>query len=183
MRFSAIVASALLSTASVSAAQPSMVILVRHAERAAAPTGDPVLTEAGVQRALDLAAALADAKVGSIITTQFQRTQLTARPLAEARHMTPIIVNASGGAAHIDAVAAAVRARPAGEVVLVVGHSNTIPAIIAALGGPRLPDLCDAQYASLFVLRPEADGAAALVRSRYGVADAPDADRCTRTMR
>ena len=53
--------------------------------------------------------------------------------------------------AHASAVADAVRAH-AGRTVLVVGHSNTIPAIIAALGGPKLPDICDTQYSNLFVL-------------------------------
>src|SRR5688572_28925803 len=53
----------LLAAASASGAQPSTVILVRHAERAAAPASDPVLTEAGTQRAIDLATALAGARV------------------------------------------------------------------------------------------------------------------------
>jgi hypothetical protein len=68
--------------------------------------------------------------------------------------------------------------------VLVVGHSNTVPAIIAALGGPKLPDLCDAAYSNLFLLHLPADGSAPrLVRSQYGVADPPGADRCTAGMR
>ena len=85
---------------------------------------------------------------------------------------------ATGGAAHVQAVADAVRRRPAGEVVLVVGHSNTIPAIVGALGGPRLPDLCDGQYATLYVLALPARGPARLIRSTYGAADAPDAGSC-----
>ena len=63
--------------------------------------------------------------------------------------------------------------------MLVVEHSNTVPAVIAALGGPALHDLCDGQYASLFVLVLPADGGAArLVRATYGAADAPDAGAC-----
>lgn len=60
------------------AAQPSLVILVRHAERDTAPPRDPVLTAAGTARAKALHQALAAAGVGSVITTQLQRTQLTA---------------------------------------------------------------------------------------------------------
>lgn len=165
-------------------AQPSTVILVRHAERAAAPAGDPVLTEAGTQRALDLAAALAGARVTSIITTQLQRTQLTARPLAEANGLTPIVVRAGGPTqAHVDSVAATVRSRPAGDVVLVVGHSNTIPAIVAALGGPKLPDLCDAQYSHVFVLEYPASAAPRFIRAKYGAADPAESENCARTMR
>src|SRR5690348_17209435 len=64
-------------------AQPSAVILVRHAEKASQTESDPVLSEAGTQRAKDLAAALADAGVGSVITTQLQRTRLTAAGVLE----------------------------------------------------------------------------------------------------
>lgn len=170
-----------LFAASAVPAQPSTVILVRHAEKATTPGGDPELSPIGLQRARDLAAALADARVGSVITTQFQRTWLTAADVIRSTSLTPIIVRAAG-AGHPDSVAAAIRRRPAGEVVLVVGHSNTIPAIIAALGGPRLPDLCDAQYASLFVLELGGSGPPRLIKSHYGVADAADADACSRTM-
>jgi phosphohistidine phosphatase SixA len=149
----------------------SLIVLVRHAEKAAAPSDDPPLTAAGVKRAQALAAALRDAGVTAIITTQLRRTRETAQPLASARSLTPEVVPVRGGeaGAHAEAVAAAVR-KHAGGVVLVVGHSNTIPAIIAALGGPHLPDICESVFANLFVLLPGAREAR-LVRSRYGAAD------------
>jgi broad specificity phosphatase PhoE len=162
-----------------------MVILVRHAERAAAPAGDPVLTDAGMQRAADLGAALANAGVNSVVTTHLQRTQLTARHVMEATGQSPIVVRAGGPTrAHVDSVAAAVRRRPAGEVVLVVGHSNTIPAIIAALGGPTLPELCENQYSSLFILEfPSAgtlSGAPRLIKATYGAPDPAGSGSCER---
>src|SRR5215210_1481319 len=101
--------------ASTVRAQPSTVILVRHAERASEPRADPLLTPDGQQRALDLAAALSGANVSAIITTHLQRTQLTAKPLGDAIGQTPIVVRA-GGAGHADSVAAAVMRRPAGDV-------------------------------------------------------------------
>lgn len=156
------------------ATAPSVVILVRHAEKAAAPADDPALSEAGLARAQALAASLRDAGVTAIVTTQFKRTRDTAQPLAAARGLQPEVVAAAKGEAHAQAVAAAVR-RHAGGVVLVVGHSNTVPAIIAALGGPRLPDLCDSAYADLFVLVPGA-AESKLVRSRYGPGDSQAAD-------
>ena len=165
-------------------AQPATVILVRHAEKAVAPPNDPVLSVEGTQRALDLAAALSGARVTSVIVTHLQRTQLTAKPVSDALGKTPIVVPVSGGtAAHVEAVAIAVRGRPAGDVVLVVGHSNTIPAIIGALGGPKLPDLCDGQYAMLFVLEFAPSGPPRFIRAKYGAADPPDSDSCTRSMR
>lgn len=165
--------------------QPSMVILVRHAERAASPASDPVLTEAGMQRAADLAAALAGARVTSIITTHLQRTQLTARHVMEAIGQNHIVIRAGGPTkAHVDSVAAAVRRRPPGEVVLVVGHSNTIPPIIAALGGPTMPELCENQYSSLFILEfPAAAGSAdgpRFIKARYGAPDPSGSESCER---
>jgi len=157
-----------------------VIVLVRHGEKAAAPADDAVLSDAGRARADALAAAVGDAHVDAIITTQFARTRLTAKPLAEARHLTPIVIEGGGDiAAHVRATAAAVRAQPAGLIV-VVGHSNTIAPLIAALGGPTLPDICDGEYSRLFTLVLPADGPSRLIQSHYG---APDpAEPCGRRM-
>lgn len=183
MRLSCLAFALVVATSSATA-QPATVILVRHAERAAAPANDPVLTDAGMARAHALRAVLADAGVSAVVATQYQRTQLTARPLVDSLKLDVTIVRAGAPLqAHLDSVAAAVRRHPAGSVVLVVGHSNTIPGIIAALGGPRMPDLCDGQYSSLFVLNIAGGGPPKLIRASYGAADAPDSDACSRTMR
>jgi phosphohistidine phosphatase SixA len=176
------------ATAAAPAAQPALVIVVRHAEKAAAPADDPPLSAEGEVRARALAAALADADVGAVVVTPRRRTADTATPLAVARRLTPEVVpfgapGPAGIAAHARAVADAARRHP-GRVVLVVGHSNTVPAIVAALGGPRMPDLCDAAYATLFVVRPAAPAAGApagpapVLRAQYGRPDAPDANAC-----
>lgn len=67
------------------------------------------------------------------------------------------------------------RSSPAGAAVLVVGHSNTVPAIITALGAPPMADLCHGEFASLFVLHLHADGTPRLIRSSYGEPDEEDA--------
>src|SRR3954469_22249177 len=89
-----IILTALATSAGAALAQPSTIILVRHAEKATAPANDPALTAAGEQRARDLMTALTDARVTAVITTQFQRTQLTAKPLAESAKIAPMIVTA-----------------------------------------------------------------------------------------
>jgi len=173
-----------VAIATALAAQPSTVILVRHAEKAATPANDPGLTPAGAQRAVDLAVALSDAHVTAAITTQLERTKATAKPVVDAAKVTPVIVPTSSDmTGHVNAVVAAVAARKPGDVVLVVGHSNTIPLIIAALGGPRMPDLCDAQYSGLFVMQLRPNGPPSVVRGKYGAADPPDSDACARTMK
>jgi broad specificity phosphatase PhoE len=168
---------------SIEAQQPApvIVVLVRHAERASAPPDDPGLSDAGRARAEALAEALEHARVDAVITTQYERTRRTAEPLARGRQLTPVIIRAGADtAAHVREVATAVRLQPPGSFVLVVGHSNTVPAIVGALGGPTLPDLCDAEYATLFALVLPADGAPRLVRSSYGAPDPPEP--CGRTM-
>lgn len=161
-------------------AQPATVILVRHAEKASATDPDPVLSEVGTQRAKDLAAALADAGIGSVITTHLQRTKLTAADVMAATKLTPIVVQA-GGATHAADVAAAVKARPAGEVVLVVGHSNTVGPIITALGGPKMGNICDSQYSNIYIMQMTAP-APKLIRANFGKADPVD-PACTNSMK
>ena len=150
---------------------PSLVLLVRHAEKAAEPVSDPPLTAAGVTRAQALAAALRDAGVTAVITTQLRRTRETAHPLAIARGLTPEVIPISRATipAHVEAAVAAVRRHPGG-VVLVVGHNNSVPAIIAGLGGPRLPEICESTYGDLFILQLSS-GEARLVRAHYGLPD------------
>ena len=160
---------------------PMVVVLVRHAEKAPAPADDPGLTDAGRTRAAALADALSDARVDAIITTAVERTRQTAAPLARKQHVTPIVVPAGADTpTHVRAVAAAVRRQAAGALVVVVGHSNTLPGIIAALGGPALPDLCDEEYSRLFTLVLSGEGPPRLIRSAYGAPDA--AEPCGRTM-
>jgi phosphohistidine phosphatase SixA len=163
------------------ASGPTLVILVRHAEKATEPAGDPPLSAAGAERAKALVEALANAKAQptSIIVSTTRRTAETAAPVAAKFGITPQAISLTGGAAaHISAVADSVRSKQG--VVLVVGHSNTIPAIIKALGGAAMPDLCDASYSWMFTLHPAKDGKPAVVlASQYGVADPPTAESCT----
>ena len=153
-------------------AAPRLVILVRHAEKAAEPPEDPPLTPAGEARARALAAALRDAGVGAIVTSDALRTRATAEPLARELHLKPLVVATKGRSLedHVAAVAAEVR-RHGGEVVLVVGHTDTLPGIVAALGGPRRLDVPHQEFANLFLLVPDGGGRARLVRATYGAPD------------
>src|SRR3954470_7500247 len=165
-----LLAAAFIAGPSTAVAQPATVIVVRHAEKASATDPDPVLSELGTQRAKDLASALSNAHIGSIITTQYQRTRLTAADVIAATKLTPIVVSAASPT-HVADVVAAIKARPAGEVVLVVGHSNTVAAIVAALGGPKMPNVCDSQYANMFVVEMGVNAAPKLIKAKYGAAD------------
>lgn len=161
-----------------SAGGDKLVFVVRHAEKASVTDPDPSLSEAGKARAAALAVALRDAQVTDVMVTPRKRTIETAAPVVEARQLTAHVVPFGASTeAHAMAVADAVR-KARGNAVLVVGHSNTVALIVAALGGPRLPELCDAQYAGLYIIRLPSHGAASLIRAQYGVPDPPDAANC-----
>jgi broad specificity phosphatase PhoE len=158
--------------AAAQARGPMTVVVVRHAEKAATPADDPPLTADGQARAQALFDALRDAHVGAIITTQLLRTRSTAEPTATALGIKPEVVVA-GGANHAKDVAGAIRTH-VGKTVLVVGHSNTVPAIIEALGAKRPSAICDSKYDDLFIVTIASDGTAGVVHSTYGVRSPPD---------
>jgi phosphohistidine phosphatase SixA len=155
------------------------VILVRHAEKAPTPLGgdDPQLSAAGEIRAHALVETLRDAGVTSIITTHLRRTRQTAAPVAAALGRTPEIVRADvPPSKHIEALKHAVESH-SGEVVLVVGHANTVPRLIAALGGPQLPEICDATYDDFFTVFLAQDKIR-FIHARYGAPSPRGAPEC-----
>jgi broad specificity phosphatase PhoE len=163
---SSLIAVALMFGVATTAWAQTTVILVRHAEKAAEPASDPPLTPEGRARARALWQAVKDAGVDAVITTQLARTIQTAAPTVSQRHLTPEVVQA-GGPTHPTEVAAAVK-RHRGQTVLVVGHSNTIPAIIGALGAPQPPAICDSEYDGFYLVQIDVSGKATLLRTRYG---------------
>ncbi|MBC7842907.1 MAG: histidine phosphatase family protein [Gemmatimonadaceae bacterium] len=159
-------------------APTTVVIVVRHAEKAPLPADDPVLSDIGIARAQALDGSLRSTAITDVVVSHLQRTRLTAAPLiartGAAMHVVPI--GPAGVSAHVRALADTVRAiaRGAGRGVLVVGHSNTVNLIVQALGGSATPSLCDSQYSQLFTLRV-GDGPTTAARSTYGAADPVDA--------
>jgi broad specificity phosphatase PhoE len=133
-------------------AEAQMVIVVRHAERAdggvappsMAGSADPELSEIGKARAQKLAAMLGDAGIVAIYTTQYRRTKDTAAPLAAKIGVTAEVVSSGG----IPALIAKIKSHATG-VVLVVGHSNTVPEVVKALGG-SVVTVGDNEYDSMF---------------------------------
>ena len=123
----------------------STVFIVRHAEKAD-DSKDAELSGAGRARADALAHMLKDSKISVIYTTELKRTQQTAAPLARALGLTVTILPAENQGALI----AKLRASTANS--LVVGHGNTIPDIIKALGITEPVNISDSDYDNLFVI-------------------------------
>jgi phosphohistidine phosphatase SixA len=150
-------------------ASARQVFLVRHAERFS-DGADPTLTREGEARAQALAATLRDTGITAIITTQWRRTRDSATPLAAILKLTPEVVpiQDSRPLEHFNDVAAAVR-RHRDETVLVIGHV-TVTNVMAALGGPRLPTICENVFSDLFVFAP-AEGDQGLQHLHYGAVE------------
>lgn len=144
---------------------PMTVILVRHAEKAIVPpeNKDPDLSAAGVARAEAIRKMFGDAGVAAIYATQFKRTQQMAKPLAEKLGLTVTQADARNTADLVKQI----RAKNAGQVIFVAGHNNTVPEIIAALGGPKLPVIPETEYDNLFILTVLSDGSAKLLKLKY----------------
>lgn len=146
------------------AADELRVVVVRHAEKAADGGRDPVLSAAGQQRAQALAKLLGDQPPAAIYATQYRRTQLTAAPSAQASqqriHVRPAGESAASLAAHLR------HDRPRGTV-LVVGHSNTVPALVEALSGQAVAAIGEDEYDHVFIVTLPAEGPARLESRRY----------------
>lgn len=158
----------------------TVVVIVRHAEKAAQPANDPPLTATGVERAEALATLLKDANVGAVLHTPTARTRDTALPVARQFGLTPEILPLGPMSTHAKGVAEAVL-KHAGKTVVVVGHSNTIMNYIAALGGPQRAELCDHQYDGLYTV-VIAHGESRLIEGRYGPANPPQTQACAGMM-
>ena len=155
-----------LTLVAATSATAQVVVLVRHAEKAD-QSADPLLSEAGQVRAAALREE-AEFDFDEILVTPLQRTQLTAAPSAAASHVTPTVIPLDGGlAGHVEAIVARVRALPPTAKVLVVGHSNTIPVIVRALGGTSA-DMPDCEYDRLTIVILGDNATAVSSQRHYG---------------
>jgi phosphohistidine phosphatase SixA len=141
--------------------QAARILLVRHGETVEDGSRDPELSEAGRARADRLARVLANAGVTRVLSTDYKRTQGTAAPLARAAGLT---VESYGPG---DLAALAERLRGGTGVILVVGHSNTTPQLVGALGGDPHGTITEHEHDRLYVLVPGEGGTATTLLLRY----------------
>ncbi|GAB6195676.1 phosphoglycerate mutase family protein [Lysobacter xanthus] len=138
-------------------AVPMRFVLVRHAEKATDDPRDPNLTDAGRARAETLARRLQSARLVAVYASDTRRAQQTAAPSARA-HDLPITTYDAAQPA--PAFAAALRRSHASGTVLVVGHSNTIPAIASALCGCAIGPTADTEFGRRITIDVLPDGRA-----------------------
>jgi len=145
------------------------VIFVRHAEKAAQPADDPGLSAAGQRRVSELTRQLRDADViagiDAVYSTPYRRTEETARPIADALGLP---IN-SYDAADTEAIMAHIVKEHKGKVILVVGHSNTLPLLMADMGASkRVPPIAENEYDNIYIVSIPWFGKTKTIRLRYG---------------
>ncbi len=144
--------------------KPLVVFLVRHAEKAEL-TRDPELSDAGHERAVELAKVLRDAKIEFVHSSDFIRTRDTAAPTAAMSKAEVEPYN------HGDLEALVEKLRSRGGRHLVVGHSTTTPKMAALLGGEAGEAIEEhGEFDRLYIVTVDTDGKASTVLMRYGAA-------------
>lgn len=145
------------------------VIFVRHAEKASVPTEDAGLSPAGQRRVEELRRQLVDADVvagiDAVYSTPFRRTEETARPIADALGLPVFTYDVADTEAIIEYI---VREHK-GKIILVVGHSNTLPALMADMGASKkVPPIAEDEYDNIYIVSIPWFGKTKTIRLRYG---------------
>ena len=138
------------------------IVVVRHAEKVD-ESDDPLLSPAGTARAQALARILRSLEVKAIYVTQYQRTSLTAAPLATATGLEPIQIHSDASTELVERM----KKEHPREVVLTVGHSNSVPRILALLGATEPVEIAHDEYDSLFIAVPQGSGPPTVLRLRF----------------
>ncbi len=142
---------------------PTTVVALRHAD-VDTSAGDPALNAAGQQRAEVLRRMLTAAGVDAIYASTYTRTQQTAAPLAVDAGLTVQVRDAGATAA----LAEEIRSDHRGRTVVVVGPSNTVPALLDELGVAPPPTIGHDEFDDLFWLSLPSTGRRRLHHLHYG---------------
>jgi broad specificity phosphatase PhoE len=145
------------------------VIFVRHAEKETTAGNDPELSVAGQIRAAELARQLVDADVtagvDAIYSTTYRRTEQTVKPVADALNLPIMPYDAANTETIMDEIVKTHK----GKIILVVGHSNTIPELIANMGASKVvPPIAEDEYDNIYVVTIPWFGKTKTIRLRYG---------------
>jgi phosphohistidine phosphatase SixA len=139
----------------------TVVYLVRHAEKVD-DSRDPELSALGHERAAELARLLGDAGVDRVLSTDYIRTRDTAAPVATVFGLEVMVYDPS----NLEGLATELSTTPGRH--LVVGHSNTTPALVAALGGDPGSPIEESEYDRLYVVVFDGDDTPETVLLRFG---------------
>lgn len=145
------------------------VIVIRHGEKdLSVSVTDPPLSPAGEARAALLARMFGDAngigRVDAIYVSPALRNRLTAAPLAARLGISANVAPADDP----EGLARRALREHSGGRVLIVGHSDTVPRIVAALSGnPKIPEIGDQEYGTMYIIAVPRIGNPNLLRLNY----------------
>jgi broad specificity phosphatase PhoE len=147
--------------------EPLVVFLVRHGEKVDVGE-DPELSVAGRERSAALAAVLRSAKIEHVHSSDYIRTRDTAAPAAGEFGLEVELYDPR------DLPALVEKLRRTGGRHLVVGHSDTTPAMVDLLGGEPGSAIDEqSEYDRLYVVTIGRDGPTSSVMLHYGSAYRP----------
>jgi len=149
-------------------ANSTVVIVIRHAEKESVNAPDPPLSEAGQARAALLVRMFGETqgvgRLDAIYTTSALRNRMTAAPLAARLGIVPIVTPSDDpeGLAH------RIVRENGGKRVMVIGHTNTVPDIVAALSGRSdIPQIDEKEFGTLYIVTVPRIGHANVLRLSY----------------
>lgn len=125
----------------------TVVYLTRHAEKQPTKIKDPELSAKGEETAKRLATYLQNSHLDVIYSTPFKRTRNTAKAVAnqQDKDITELFLPAHE-------MARLITDMHSGQTILVVGHSNTTPALITQLGVSDKIEIAEDQFGELFIV-------------------------------
>ena len=101
-------------------------------------------------------------RVDAVYSTDTKRTKRTARPTAKALNLSVVIYGQL-----TKEWFERIKSKHRGQVVLIVGHSNTAGRIVNGLGGEGDFSMSDDEYENLFVVST-GEGTSKVVRLKFG---------------
>jgi broad specificity phosphatase PhoE len=149
-------------------ANATTIIVIRHAEKDTVNSADPALSAAGEARAAQLARMFGEpqtvGRLDAIYVSATLRSRLTAAPLAGRLGIVPLVA----GADDPNGLARRVLRENSGKRVMVIGHLNTVPGIVASLSGRSdIPAIDEQDFATMYVVTVPRIGRANLLRLNY----------------
>jgi broad specificity phosphatase PhoE len=148
----------------VTSASATLVVVTRHAEKDLSGGEDPSLTAEGMARAARLAASF-PGRAGQlgfdrVYVTQWRRSVETARPTLAQSGALLSRVEADAPAALVQQI----RTQDVGRRVLVVAHSDTVPAIVHGLvPTAQIPEIASTEYGTVYVIAVPRTGQATVL--------------------
>jgi broad specificity phosphatase PhoE len=150
-------------------ATTTTIVVIRHAEKQVGAISDAPLSPQGEVRASRLAQMFGDnesfGRVKKIYVTNTRRAQQTVAALAQRLALTPAVVDAKTDSREL---AQRILRENRGARALVVGHSNTVPEIVAALARiDGVPPMGDEEFDTVYVVTVPTIGKVSVLRLKY----------------